>query len=82
VCNVAPSCWNHTVACVFPTKFPCKFTYPWPWKPLHSALLYITQHKNVSLRCQILYNIWGGINWNLGHFRQLYIVQWDKKYHE
>jgi hypothetical protein len=53
-CDVAPSCWKHT--CVFPTKLPCMRYVPTALKisPL-LALLYITQHKDVSLLCRTLY---------------------------
>jgi hypothetical protein len=55
--HVAPSCWNHTVTCVFPTKFLCMLYVPVALKTSSLlSLLCTTQHKNVSLLCWTLYS--------------------------
>jgi hypothetical protein len=53
---VRPSCWNHTAACVFPTKLPCMVYIPMALKTSPCfTLLYTTQHKNASLLCWTMY---------------------------
>jgi hypothetical protein len=56
VYDVAPSCWNHTVACVFPVKLPYTLYIRMVLNTSSLlALLYITQHKIVSLLCWTLH---------------------------
>jgi hypothetical protein len=57
ICDVAPSCWYHIVACVFPTKFPCMLYVPMVFKTSSHLALYTTQRKNIRLLSPLLWVI-------------------------